>query len=115
MQRGYKRRPRKVLAAAREEVSRLFDDAKACFARGAYELARRRVKAARRAAMKVQLRIPEFWNRYCRRCNSYLVQGENSTIRIRGGVRILRCHECGSVRRKVVKPKRDARREHQPG
>ncbi len=110
--RVHKHRPKQVLDAARAEVAHLFDEAKALFEAGKPELARRRVRAARRAAMKVQLRIPEFWHRYCRRCDAYLVQGENSTIRIRNGIRILRCGECGAVRRTVVRPTPSAPREH---
>lgn len=97
--RGYKRRPRHVMEAAREEVARLFDEAERHYRAGNEELARRRVRAARRTAMKVQLRIPEFWQRYCRRCNSYLVLGENATMRFRNGMRVRRCLACGAVRK----------------
>ncbi len=101
--RSYKTRPAHVLAATRKEVATRFKEAKVFFAQGKLELARRRVKQARRAAMKVQLRIPEHWNKYCRQCNSYLQQGRNSTIRLKKGIRIIRCQECGYVRRKIIK------------
>ncbi|RME31431.1 ribonuclease P [Candidatus Woesearchaeota archaeon] len=105
MRRGYKRRPAKVLRSAREEVARLFAEAERQFDAGRKDLARRRVRNARRAAMKVQLRIPEHWHRYCRRCDNYLKQGVNCTIRIRKGIRIRRCLECGAVRRKIMREK----------
>ncbi|MBR9692933.1 hypothetical protein GOV07_03290 [Candidatus Woesearchaeota archaeon] len=100
--RGYKKRPPAVLKQAHQEVRRLFDEAKASFVAGNTKMATRRVKQARRTAMRVQLRIPEFWNHYCRTCDAYLVQGTNSTIRVKKGIRILRCQECGNVRRKVM-------------
>jgi len=103
MKRGYKRRPEHVLNAAREKVKRLFDEAKAFHQASDPVMAKRRVKQARRAAMRVQLSIPEFWNRYCRSCDAYLVQGENSTVRVKRSVRILCCKACGAVRRKVVR------------
>ncbi len=103
VKRSHKRRPDHVLDTAREEAARLFGEAGRFHAAGDDAMARRRVRQARRAAMRVQLRIPEFWNRYCRACDAYLVQGENSTIRVKKGVRILRCQACGAVRRKVVK------------
>ncbi len=98
--RGYKRRPAHVLAAARNEVVRYFSEAAVFHEQGRADLARRRVRAARRAAMKVQLRIPEYWLRYCRRCHHYLVLGENSTLRVRQQLLIRRCLVCGAVRRK---------------
>lgn len=102
VRRSYKRRPEQVLAAARKETELLLDEARRLFLAGEGGLARRRVRQARRVAMRVQLRLPEFWHRYCRACDAPLIQGENSTIRIRGGIRILRCGECGAVRRRVL-------------
>jgi RNase P subunit RPR2 len=103
--RSYKRRPEALLASVREEVSRLFDGAELLFRQGKGGLARRRVREARRRAMKAQLRIPEHAERYCRGCDSYLVQGVNATVRFKNGVRIRRCLECGAVRRKVLESK----------
>lgn len=100
--RSYKRRPAHVLRKAEQAVADLFAQARQEWARGEREMVKRRVRQARRAAMRVQLRIPDYWRRYCRRCDAYLVQGENSTVRVKGGVRILRCAECGYVRRKVL-------------
>jgi ribonuclease P protein subunit RPR2 len=100
--RGYRRRPAALLATVRKEVDRLFDEAELLFRQGKGELARRRVRRARRTAMKAQLRIPDHAERYCRGCDSYLVPGVNATVRLKGGVRIRRCLECGAVRRKAV-------------
>ncbi len=105
-QRSNRRRPDSELAPARKEVSRLFDEAERYFLAGDKEMAKRRVRAARKAAMKVRLRVPEHNHRFCRKCESYLKQGVNCTVRIRAGIRITRCLECGAVRRKVLKGKK---------
>jgi RNase P subunit RPR2 len=83
-------------------VATLFGEAEAFFVKGDKKLATRRVRAARRWAMKVQMPIPEYGLRYCRSCEAYLKQGVNCTIRVRDKIRILRCLECGAVRRKVL-------------
>lgn len=101
--RSQKGKPAHLIKQARKKVAVRFAEARAAFGNGEKELARRRVKQARKAAMAVRLRIPTYWNRYCRHCNAYLVQGENSTIRLRSGMRLLRCQECGYVRRKVTR------------
>ncbi len=105
-ERANRRRPDSELAPARKEVAQLFNEAERFFLAGDKEMARRRVRAARKAAMKVRLRIPEHNHRFCRECESYLKQGMNCTVRIRDGIRITRCAECGAVRRKVLNGKR---------
>ena len=102
-QRSHKRRSERELSPVREEVAALFAEAKRCFDAGDKRLAQRRVKQARRKAMKVQMPIPEHALRYCRSCDNYLEQGVNCTIRIRDKIRILKCLECGNVRRKILK------------
>jgi RNase P subunit RPR2 len=101
-QRAHKQRPEKALAPVREEVARIFAEAEGFFTRGDKRMAQRRVKQARRLAMKVQLRIPEHAHRYCRACDSFVKEGVNATVRIRGKVRIRRCLGCGAVRRKLL-------------
>ena len=99
----YRKKPAHLLRANEQEVTLLFQEAKAFFTAGKLGLAKRRVKAARRVAMKVHLRLPTFWHRYCRSCSSYLEQGKNSTIRIKKKIRILHCQDCGYVRRKILR------------
>lgn len=111
--RSYRRRPQRNIDAARLEIAKLFTEAEMFYRAGDQEMARRRVRAARRRAMKVQLRIPEHWHRYCRACDAYLVTGENATIRIKDGVRIRRCLACGAVRRRVIdQPRAPQQRRH---
>ena len=101
--RAHKRRSEAELAPVRREVVQLFDEAQRLHKRGKKELARRRVRQARRKAMKVQLRLKEYGDRFCRSCDAYLVAGENMTIRVRNGVRIRRCLACGAVRRRILR------------
>lgn len=105
MKRSYKRRPSHLLEKTRGEVALLFDTAELLWRKGDVALATRRVAQARRAAMKVQLRIPEQGERFCRRCNAVLIPGENVTFRIKDGVRIRRCGECGTLRRRMMRRK----------
>jgi len=100
--RSHKRRSENELAPVRKEVAALFAEADQLFRQGEKELARRRVRQARRKAMKVQLRLRDYADRFCRRCDAYLVPGENMTIRVKKGMRIRRCLVCGAVRRKVL-------------
>jgi|GEM_PF-2247341 len=101
--RAHKRRSEQELAPVRQRVAGLFDEAEVLFRKGEKALSRRRVRAARRAAMKVQLHIPEHADRYCRKCDSYLIIGENATVRVKDGIRIRVCKECGAVRRRVLR------------
>ncbi len=100
--RNNRRRSEQELAPIRREVAGLFVEAESFFRVGDEAMARRRVRAARRAAMKVRLRIPEHADRYCRACDAYLVQGRNMTIRVKAGVRIRVCGVCGAVRRRML-------------
>lgn len=103
MPRSHKRRPESLLQPIRAKIAQLFDEADALFTKGQKEIAKRRVKAARRLAMKVQLRIPQYKDHFCRDCNNYQKIGQNVTIRIRDGIRIKTCKECGKIRRRRVK------------
>ncbi len=100
--RSYKQRSSRELAPVKEEVLRLFAEAKAFHDAGKKEYARRRVTAARRRMMKVQLRVPELEGKYCRACNAYLEAGVNATTRLKNSIMIRRCNECGAVRRRPV-------------
>jgi len=101
-QRANRRRSEHELTPIRKEVAKLFDEAERYILAGDKRLSQRRVHQARRLAMKVRLRIPEHAGRYCRKCESYLKPGVNSTTRIKDGIKITRCLECGGVRRKVL-------------
>ena len=58
-------------------------------------MANRYVTKARKAAMKVKLRIPrELKRQYCKHCYKLLVQGENCRVRTQRGKVVYYCMEC---------------------
>lgn len=79
---------------ALEEVKKLFQQAEEAFpTRRAW--AHRLVRKARRAAMKVKLRMPrEYKRKYCKHCYSFLIPGVNSRVRTARGKVIISCFEC---------------------
>lgn len=67
---------------AKERVEILFSEAEKAFRAGRTDLANRYVEIARAIGMKVNLPIPsEYRGRFCRKCDSYLVEGKNATAR----------------------------------
>ena len=53
------------------------------------------VRKARRAAMKVRMRLPaELKRKFCRHCYSFLMPGVNSRIRVHKSRVIIYCLEC---------------------
>lgn len=68
------------------------------------ELSRRYIFLARKTAMKYKVKIDKSKKFcFCKKCNSYLKKGVNSTIRIHHGRIILTCKECGFVKRFIYK------------
>ena len=75
-------------------IKRLFDEAKLQFPKKP-ELSNRYVELARKAAMKVNLRIPkEFKRKFCENCYNYLVPGKNVRIRLHKSKIIYYCFNC---------------------
>ena len=75
-------------------INKLFEEAKFQFNKNP-ELSNKYVKLARKAAMKVNLRIPrELKRKYCKHCYSYLVPGKNSRVRIHKSRVIYYCFNC---------------------
>ncbi|GIU69435.1 MAG: hypothetical protein KatS3mg002_0671 [Candidatus Woesearchaeota archaeon] len=88
---------------ALEHITELFAEADAVFDEHP-ELSKRYVVIARKTAMKYKVRFDKSQKlSFCKRCNSFLKKGVNSTIRIHNGRLILTCKECGFVRRFVFK------------
>jgi ribonuclease P protein subunit RPR2 len=88
---------------AKERIAELFRQADEQF-KDYPELSRRYVKLARKIAMKYRVRFTKEQKRmFCKACDAYLKQGKNSTIRLQHGKLVLRCSECGFVRRFVYK------------
>ena len=85
------------LIAAREastKVKELFAKAEEAFGKNK-SLANRYVKNARKAAMKVRMRLPAVLNRkFFKHCYSFLMPGKNSRVRVNRGKVIIYCMDC---------------------
>lgn len=85
---------------AEERIRILFNEAAKQF-RTHPERSHRYVEIARNIAMKFNLSMPDdLKERFCPDCYRYWVPGENVFIRVKSGVKIYRCQECGEVTRK---------------
>lgn len=85
---------------APKKIANLIKEAKALSKRNPV-ISKRRVRAARRIAMKFHLKIPELKYDFCRKCNAY-IKVKNKT-RIKHKFRVITCLECGSIRRTKLK------------
>jgi ribonuclease P protein subunit RPR2 len=84
---------------AKEHIKELFEQAEQNY-KDHPALTKRYVELARKIAMKHKVRFTrdqKMW--FCKSCNAYLKRGINSTVRIHNNNIILRCKECGFVRR----------------
>ncbi len=84
---------------AKKKVMELFDSAELKFRKNK-SLAGRHVRAARRLAMKHNVRIPkELKRKFCKHCYSYLKPGINLRVRNQNGKVVYTCLECGKFMR----------------
>ncbi|HME53057.1 MAG TPA: ribonuclease P [Candidatus Lokiarchaeia archaeon] len=91
---------------ARERIAILFNEAKGVNidAESGQELARRYVYMARKIAMKIRTPLDlEKTRVICKRCNSYLVDGSSSRVRLQGAGKnahvVVTCLHCGAIKR----------------
>ncbi|MFB6203639.1 MAG: ribonuclease P protein component 4 [Candidatus Nanohaloarchaea archaeon] len=87
---------------ARERIERLFTLARRRMENGRKELADRYVELALKIGMKTQVSIPSgLRKQYCHECESFLLPGENCTVRINSKNDTVNytCEECGAVNR----------------
>lgn len=60
------------------------------------------VSLARKIGMRYLVRLPRKLKvRYCRKCGSYLVPGNNCRIRLKGRYMAITCLKCGDVKRYI--------------
>lgn len=84
---------------AMERIECLFKTAELSFKEKPEE-SHRYVQLARKIAMRYNLKMPEkFKRKFCRKCNMYLKPGVNCTIRAKNRVVVIKCLECGAVKR----------------
>jgi ribonuclease P protein subunit RPR2 len=62
--------------------------------------AKRYVSLARKISTRYKVRIPAEWRRrFCKNCNALLIPGRNCRVRKQKSRMIVRCLECGGIRR----------------
>ncbi|MEK6937124.1 MAG: ribonuclease P [Nanoarchaeota archaeon] len=84
---------------ARERIIELFKNAKEVFKENP-GLSDRYVDIARKIAMKAQVNIlGNLKKKFCKKCKSYLVPGENLRIRTRNKKLIYYCLKCKNIMR----------------
>jgi ribonuclease P protein subunit RPR2 len=93
---------------ARERVQTLFQQAIRNYKKDP-KLAQSNIGTARKIAMAARIRLPAaYTRRICRNCNTLLVPGESSRIRIkptRETHLVVTCLKCGSLKRIPMRPK----------
>ena len=97
---GYRLKDR--LKIAQERIDILFNKAKQIAMVGEEDYARYYIHTARRIAQKVNIRIPKKYSmNYCRKCNSYLIPGKTSKVRLNKYNKTIDviCLHCGYIRR----------------
>jgi ribonuclease P protein subunit RPR2 len=103
-----------VKQIAKQRIQILFQQAeRTC--RDNPQLSQRYVQIARKIAMSARMRLPtESKRRICKKCNSFLVPGQNSRVRIkprRELHKVVTCLNCGNQTRIPLKPKLKEKKE----
>jgi ribonuclease P protein subunit RPR2 len=93
---------------AKERIQVLFQQALRTYKTDP-QLAQSYIGTARKIAMAARLRLPVVYTRrICRNCNTLLIPGESSRIRIKPKREthiVVTCLKCGSLKRIPVRPK----------
>ncbi|RZN61743.1 ribonuclease P protein component 4 [Methanonatronarchaeum sp. AMET6-2] len=84
---------------AKQRIEKLFKQAQKKYSENP-ELSHRYMEIAWKLKLKTRVEIPKpYRNRVCRKCQSYLVPGDNQKTRIHNSKIIHRCLECGNIKR----------------
>ena len=86
-----------ITSIAEERISKLMRMSEYQASCGDMDLARRYVDIARRISMRTKTKIPKE-HIYCKACLTPMAQG-TFTVRLRSHKVIMRCAECGTVKR----------------
>ncbi len=99
MKSPHNRKPEQQTKIALERIGVLFQEAETMFKEHP-ELSKRYMELARKIAMKYKVKFTKEQKlKFCKNCNAYLKQGINSTKRLNKGILVIRCKECGGLRR----------------
>jgi ribonuclease P protein subunit RPR2 len=98
--RGRGRRPKDAEQIAHERMEILVKEAEAAVRAGRGDRARRYVDLARKIGMRHNVPMAREWKRWvCAGCGTFLLPGRNASVRTRPGHTVVRCLECGAVKR----------------
>jgi ribonuclease P protein subunit RPR2 len=93
------RKPKAQKTIGEERIMQLFGMAGSEFKKHP-ERSAKYVRLARKIAMRYNIKTPrELRGKFCKKCFSYLVQGANSTRRVRGKTLVVTCLKCGNSAR----------------
>jgi ribonuclease P protein subunit RPR2 len=97
-----------VKQIARQRIQILFQQAQKTYKTNP-EIAQSYIKTARKIAMSARIRLPTQYKRSsCKNCNTLLVPGETSRVRMRPTREphvVITCLSCGNQTRIPIKPK----------
>lgn len=86
---------------AKQRIKELFSEAQEAKTQ---TLSNRYVSLARKISLKYKTPFTKNQKeQYCKKCESYLKSGKNSRIRLNKGKKIIKCLNCGSIRRLIYK------------
>lgn len=109
MRRG--RKQKWMMKIADERINILFHQAEEELSHNP-ERSHRYVQIAQNIAKKYNLELIETWKRrFCKNCQHFIRPGLNSQIRLSNSSIIVKCLDCGNIRRiPYIKEKKDRRR-----
>jgi len=100
------RRKQKKIAVNRIRI--LFEEAEKAALADELKRANRYVELARKIGMRHNVSLPsEYKRRVCRDCYSYLHPSRSCSIRLKNGLLVSRCFECGTINRYGYKDSKD--------
>ena len=91
MKRGEK--PQEQIKIAKERIAILFKEADK-----EPDMAKRYMKLAKKIGMRYNVRLGSLKRRFCKECYSYFTP-KNSQKRLKKGVLVVKCLECGNIQR----------------
>ncbi|KXS44359.1 MULTISPECIES: ribonuclease P protein component 4 [Methanohalophilus] len=95
MSKSRKKQKNLMKDLAKQRIERLFKLAEASYSVHPHR-SNRYVTLARRIGMRYRIRLPaSLRRRVCRSCNSYLVPGSSSKVRLKKGTVCITCLSCG--------------------
>ncbi|MFP3872740.1 MAG: ribonuclease P protein component 4 [Candidatus Aenigmatarchaeota archaeon] len=91
---------RKHRRIARNRIRVLFEEAEKAALNEEFGRADRYVELARKIGMRHNVSLPsEYKRRVCKNCYSYLHPSKTCSVRLKNGLLVTRCFQCGTINR----------------